>query len=115
VAGVVAVVGLGGYVLNMGLKENDNGYLHSTCYCSVNLTFFPLFFFCRIKIVSYVIFGLDVLLVLLIIFLRKKIALTCAMIKVPHSAYTLTFSGQRADFGASAQKLRHCRWLIFSF
>jgi hypothetical protein len=57
--GVVAVAGLGGYTLNMGFKENNDG----------------------IKVVSYVIFGLDVLLVLLIIFLRKKIALTCAMIK----------------------------------
>eukprot|EP00026_Physarum_polycephalum_P007167 Phypoly_transcript_07223.p1 GENE.Phypoly_transcript_07223~~Phypoly_transcript_07223.p1 ORF type:complete len:491 (+),score=45.98 Phypoly_transcript_07223:65-1537(+) len=59
VVGVIAVLGLGGYVLNMGLKENNDG----------------------IKIVSYVIFGLDIILVLLIIFLRKKIALTCAMIK----------------------------------
>lgn len=59
VAGVVAVVGLGGYVLKMGLEQKSEG----------------------IQIVAYVIFGLDVLLVLLIIFLRKKIALTCAMIK----------------------------------
>jgi len=59
VAGVVAVAGLGGYVLNMGTKQDDTS----------------------IKIVSYVIFGLDVLLVLLIIFLRKKISLTCAMFK----------------------------------
>lgn len=33
------------------------------------------------KYVAYVIFGLDALLVLLVIFLRKKIALTCAMFK----------------------------------
>jgi hypothetical protein len=59
VAGVLAVVGLGGYVLNMGLKQNDNG----------------------IDIVAYVIFGLAALFVFLIIFLRKKIALTCAMVK----------------------------------
>jgi hypothetical protein len=59
IVGVVAVVGLGGYVLNMGLKQNNDS----------------------IKVVAYVIFGLDVLLLLLIIFLRKKIALTCAMIK----------------------------------
>lgn len=59
IVGVLAVVGLGGYVLNMGLEQKSEG----------------------IQIVSYVIFGLDALLVLLIIFLRKKIALTCAMIK----------------------------------
>lgn len=59
VVGVFAVVGLGGYVLNMGMKQDNDS----------------------IKIVSYVVFGLAALLVLLIIFLRKKIALTCAMIK----------------------------------
>lgn len=59
VAGVLAVVGLGGYVLNMGMKQKSEG----------------------IMVVAYVIFGLDAILVLLIIFLRKKIALTCAMMK----------------------------------
>jgi solute carrier family 44 protein 1 (choline transporter-like protein) len=59
VVGVLALAGLGGYVLNMGLQQKDNS----------------------ISIVAYVMFGLDALLVLLIIFLRKKIALTCAMIK----------------------------------
>lgn len=59
IAGILAVVALGIYVLNMGMKQNDDG----------------------IKVVAYVIFGLDVLLVFLIIFLRKKIALTCAMFK----------------------------------
>jgi len=53
------VVGLGGYVLNMGMEKDQQD----------------------IKIVAYVIFGLAALLVLLAIFLRKKIALTCAMIK----------------------------------
>jgi hypothetical protein len=59
IAGVLAVVALGGYVLNMGMKQKSEG----------------------IMVVAYVIFGLDALLVLLIIFLRKKIALTCAMMK----------------------------------
>lgn len=59
VVGVLAVVGLGGYVLNMGMKQKSEG----------------------IMVVAYVIFGLDALLVLIIIFLRKKIALTCAMMK----------------------------------
>lgn len=59
IVGVFAVAGLGGYILNMGMQQKTEG----------------------IQIVAFVIFGLDVLLVLLIIFLRKKIALTCAMIK----------------------------------
>jgi solute carrier family 44 protein 1 (choline transporter-like protein) len=59
VVGVLAVIGLGGYVLNMGLEQGQHD----------------------IQIVAYVIFGLAALLTLLIIFLRKKIALTCAMIK----------------------------------
>lgn len=59
VAGVVAVIALGGYILNMGLKQHNEG----------------------IEVVAYVIFGLGALFVLLIIFLRKKIALTCAMFK----------------------------------
>jgi len=59
VVGVVALVGLGVYVVKEGMKQGQND----------------------IKIVGYVIFGLDALLVLLIIFLRKKIALTCAMFK----------------------------------
>jgi len=59
VAGVVAIIGLGGYVLNMGMKQQQEG----------------------IMVVGYVIFGLAALLVLLIILLRNKIALTCAMFK----------------------------------
>lgn len=59
IVGVFAVIGLGGYVLNMGMEQDQQD----------------------IKIVSYVIFGLAFLLLLLIIFLRKKISLTCAMIK----------------------------------
>lgn len=59
IAGIAAVIGLGAYVVNMGIKQNDSS----------------------VKIVGYVIFGLDVLLVLLLIFLRKKISLTCAMFK----------------------------------
>lgn len=59
VVGVLAVIGLGGYVLNMGMQDNQR----------------------NIQIVAYVIFALAGLLILLIIFLRKKIALTCAMIK----------------------------------
>jgi len=55
----LAIVGLGGFVLNMGIKQKQEG----------------------IMIVAYVIFGLDALLVLLIVFLRNKIALTCAMFK----------------------------------
>jgi len=67
VTGVLAIVGLGGYVFNMAVeqeRENQGGGNASD-----------------IKIVSYVIFGLAAILVLVIIFLRKKIALTCAMIK----------------------------------
>lgn len=59
VAGVVAIIGLGGYVLNMGMQQKDQG----------------------ITIVGYVLFGLAAILALAIVFLRKKIALTCAMFK----------------------------------
>jgi len=59
VVGVISIIGLGVYILNMGIQQSSGG----------------------IKVVSYVLFGLAALLVLLIIFLRKKIALTCAMIK----------------------------------
>jgi len=59
IVGVLAVLGLGAFVLNMGIKQKQEG----------------------IMVVAYVIFALDVLLVLLIFFLRKKIALTCSMFK----------------------------------
>jgi len=59
IIGVLAVAGLGGFVLNMGFKQDQEG----------------------IMVVAYVIFALDAILVLLIFFLRKKIALTCAMFK----------------------------------
>lgn len=59
IVGVCAIIGLGGYVLRMGMQQEQTG----------------------IKVVGFVIFGLAALLVVLIIFLRKKIALTCAMFK----------------------------------
>jgi len=59
VVGVGAVLGLGGYILSIGFKQDQDAY----------------------KYVAYVIFLLDAIFVLLIIFLRKKIALTAAMFK----------------------------------
>jgi hypothetical protein len=56
-AGVAAVAALGGYFLNMGLKEQNEG----------------------MKIVAIITLVLAALLLVVIFFLRKKIALTCAM------------------------------------
>jgi len=56
-AGVVAVIGLGGYFVSMGQKQGSDGF----------------------SIIGYVMFGLAAVLLLLVILLRKKIALTCAM------------------------------------
>jgi len=56
-AGVAAVVALGGYFLSMGFQQHNEG----------------------IQIISYVLFALSAVLLIAIILLRKKIALTCAM------------------------------------
>eukprot|EP01112_Ceratiomyxa_fruticulosa_P016006 TRINITY_DN4801_c0_g1_i2.p1 TRINITY_DN4801_c0_g1~~TRINITY_DN4801_c0_g1_i2.p1 ORF type:complete len:520 (-),score=81.17 TRINITY_DN4801_c0_g1_i2:357-1916(-) len=55
--GIAGVAGLGVYFLTLGMKQNNSS----------------------INIVAYVLFGLAFLFALLLIFLKKKIALTCAM------------------------------------
>lgn len=55
--GVAGVVAVGGYFLSMGYKQNNEG----------------------IQVIGYVLFGIAGFLLLAVIFLRKKIAITCAM------------------------------------
>jgi hypothetical protein len=57
--GVAAVVGLGGYLLNMGFQQHNEG----------------------IQWVSYALFAVAPILLIAVVLLRKKIALTCAMFK----------------------------------
>jgi len=57
ILGVAGVVGVAGYSLQMGLKQNNEG----------------------IQVIGYVLFGIAFFLLLAVILLRKKIALTCAM------------------------------------
>jgi len=55
--GILAVIGTGGYFLGVGMKNNNQA----------------------MRITSYVIFGVAAVLILIVIFLRKKIQLTAAL------------------------------------
>jgi len=56
-AGIAAVIGLGGYFVSIGFRQHTEGF----------------------SVIGYILFGIAVILGFVVIALRKKIALTCAM------------------------------------